>query len=312
MNLIQIRKTINRYLANEATPDEKQMMDQWMDDLAEQETTIEVLPEQASEQIRQRLFQKIQAQTQPVARVVSLRNWLRVAAVVVPVLVGSVFLWMTLHKSAPMLTFQTQIGETQTLTLPDGSTVFLKPQSVCSYPETFGDTREVTLQGVAFFNVQKNPQKKFIVHAKEAQIEVLGTSFEVSALPKLSQLSVTVRTGKVKVATAQRQLAVLLPNQKLDYQIETGQATTRTVESTDELGQAGMLVFNQVSLEEMLATLEGYYPVHFQLKSQQPVMLSGSFMRHMTLEQIIGAINVLLERYQLQIVRQTAGRYLVQ
>lgn len=312
MNLITLRKAIDRYLKNEAHADEQQLLETWVDQLAEQDTTTHVPPEQASEQVRQRLFKKIRQQTQPSARVLPWRNWLRVAAVVVPVLVGSLAMWLFLNKPATVLTVQTAIAETRTLTLPDGSTVFLKPNSTCSYPEHFGSTREVTLQGVAFFEVQKNPEKKFIIHAKTTQVEVLGTSFEVAAWPRLAQLSVTVRTGKVKVARAQRQLAVLLPNQKLEYQFSSDQATVRVVESTDELSQAESLVFNQVSLPEILATLEGYYPVTFHLKTRQPVTLSGSFTRSMTLEQIAGAINSLLERYHVQIVRQAPGHYLVQ
>ena len=61
--------------------------------------------------------------------------------------------------------------------LPDGTLVYLNSESTLSYPSRFdNDTRNVTLQGEAYFEVAKNPEKKFIVSTShQSQIEVLGT-----------------------------------------------------------------------------------------------------------------------------------------
>ncbi len=59
-------------------------------------------------------------------------------------------------------------------------------ESTLSYPSRFdSDTRNVTLQGEAYFEVAKNPEKKFIVSTShQSQIEVLGTHFNVEAYEK--------------------------------------------------------------------------------------------------------------------------------
>jgi ferric-dicitrate binding protein FerR (iron transport regulator) len=61
--------------------------------------------------------------------------------------------------------------------LPDGTKVSLNRGSKISYPSTFeGQTREITLQGEAFFDVAHDAQHPFIIHAQGADIKVLGTS----------------------------------------------------------------------------------------------------------------------------------------
>ncbi|MBK5194261.1 MAG: FecR domain-containing protein, partial [Flavobacteriaceae bacterium] len=71
-----------------------------------------------------------------------------------------------------------------TFTLPDGTLVSLNSETQITYPKKFGKkTREVTIQGEAFFVVKPNKNKPFIIHAGKAQIKVLGTSFNVSAYP---------------------------------------------------------------------------------------------------------------------------------
>ena len=85
-------------------------------------------------------------------------------------------------------------------TLPDGSVVALNSNSKLVFPKQFnGDTREVTIEGEAFFDVKPNPEKPFIINAGKAQIKVVGTSFNVSAYPETETLEVVVKTGKVQV-----------------------------------------------------------------------------------------------------------------
>ncbi len=68
-----------------------------------------------------------------------------------------------------------------------------------SYPSRFdNDTRNVTLQGEAYFEVAKNPEKKFIVSTShQSQIEVLGTHFNVEAYEKEDRISATLVEGKI-------------------------------------------------------------------------------------------------------------------
>jgi transmembrane sensor len=112
----------------------------------------------------------------------------------------------------------------QIITLSDGSSVLLKPNSKLSYPKIFtGNKREVYLSGEAFFEISKNPKKPFFVYANEIVTKVVGTSFRIKAYADLPNVEVIVRTGKVKVrsnpsiANSKEKEIVLLPNQALRF-----------------------------------------------------------------------------------------------
>jgi ferric-dicitrate binding protein FerR (iron transport regulator) len=87
------------------------------------------------------------------------------------------------------------------LSLADGSTVALSPESSISYAPDFGKTatRDVYLSGEAFFQVAKNPNAPFKVFANEITTKVLGTSFTVRSFAKDATIKVAVHTGKVSV-----------------------------------------------------------------------------------------------------------------
>jgi ferric-dicitrate binding protein FerR (iron transport regulator) len=91
-------------------------------------------------------------------------------------------------------------GETTVATtLEDGSTVFLASNATISYPEKFSkDRREVKLSGNAYFEVTKREGKPFIVETDIANIEVLGTSFNVM-ITETEVPNIAVNTGLVRV-----------------------------------------------------------------------------------------------------------------
>lgn len=114
--------------------------------------------------------------------------------------------------------------KSQIITLSDGSSVLLQPNSKLSYPKIFtGNERKVYLSGEGFFEISKNPKKPFFVYANEIVTRVVGTSFRIKAYPDQQNVEVLVRTGKVKVKSndlvraAENEEIVLLPNQALRF-----------------------------------------------------------------------------------------------
>lgn len=90
-------------------------------------------------------------------------------------------------------------GRKYSLVLSDGTKVWMNAESSLSYPVGFkGNTREVTLTGEAYFEVTHNAAKPFIVHTRETAVQVLGTSFDVSAY-KGEATFATLVEGSVKV-----------------------------------------------------------------------------------------------------------------
>ncbi len=85
--------------------------------------------------------------------------------------------------------------------LPDGSLVTLNHNSTLRFPKIFDtDRREVILTGEAFFDVQSDPGRPFIIQAGHAEVNVLGTEFNIAAYPGEEMVEVVVKSGTVSVA----------------------------------------------------------------------------------------------------------------
>ncbi|WP_439484179.1 FecR family protein [Cyclobacterium plantarum] len=108
---------------------------------------------------------------------------------------------------------QTLEGMRSTITLSDGSQIRLNENSEFEFPEAFlNGQRLVRLEGEAFFDITPNPDKPFIVQTGNAEIVVLGTSFNINTH---QATEVTVASGKVKVANrVSREQAFLQPGQQ--------------------------------------------------------------------------------------------------
>ncbi|MDN5211008.1 FecR domain-containing protein [Fulvivirgaceae bacterium BMA12] len=99
------------------------------------------------------------------------------------------------------ITKSTQKGQKATIMLSDGSSVRLNARSTIIFPETFStDRRTITLIGEAFFEVQKDTSRPFVVKTGSLNTTVLGTSFNVKARESHKYIEVTVATGKVQVS----------------------------------------------------------------------------------------------------------------
>ena len=83
--------------------------------------------------------------------------------------------------------------------LPDGTTVWLNAGSKLYYENDFNGTREVRLEGEAFFDVVKQTDRPFIVHTSGIDIKVLGTAFNVKSYPEDKTVETTLYRGLVQV-----------------------------------------------------------------------------------------------------------------
>ncbi|MCM5662659.1 FecR family protein [Galbibacter mesophilus] len=111
-------------------------------------------------------------------------------------------------------TLYVPIGGIYSVQLPDGSMVWLNSNSTLTYPEAFrGDTRTVTLEGEAFFEVVKN-KGQFIVKTENQDVTVLGTSFNVSAYKDENFFSSTLVEGKVKLSSEETEEVILAPGER--------------------------------------------------------------------------------------------------
>lgn len=111
-----------------------------------------------------------------------------------------------------------------TIKLSDGTIVTLNSATTLKYPDTFnGDTREVYLDGEAYFDVHKDHQHPFIIHANKMNVRVLGTAFNVKSYLKEPVSETTLIRGSVQVTLNDRpsDRIILKPNEKLIVQNNT-------------------------------------------------------------------------------------------
>lgn len=174
------------------------------------------------------------------------------------------------YRSAQMLAAQTtpiynkveipQGGE-YALVLNDGTKVHLNSMSSLRFPVTFGaDKREVELVGEAYFEVSKTGHP-FIVHTQGVQVEVLGTTFNVSAYPD-EEYQATLVSGSVRVDAGQGNSLVLKPSQQASLAPGSSDLQVRTVDTAFYTSWVrGKINFKDQRLEDIMKTLSRWYDI---------------------------------------------------
>ena len=224
---------------------------------------------------------------------------LRIAAVFVVAFGLSYAMIQVLQKEdMEMQTVYVPAGQRTLVTLADGTTVWVNGKSTLTFPSHFSSrTRTVELDGEAYFDVRKNPEKQFIVStAHQSAIKVLGTKFNVKAYRDSEEITTTLIEGKVHFEfnnTAQKpQYITMAPGQKLIYYSQSGKTELYTTSGEGELAwKDGIIVFKQTSLQDALEILADRYDVEFIVRRNVPDddLFSGTFTSR-SLEQILNYI----------------------
>lgn len=154
--------------------------------------------------------------------------------------------------------------------LPDGTKVWLNAASAISYPERFGDIREVQLEGEAYFEVVRDTERPFVIKTALSTIKVLGTSFNVNAYEDDKEDFIALVTGSVKVATIMKENKfVLHPGEQLTVDRASGTAKTGLFDKRDVIGWTeGWLTFKDASKDEIIDKLERWYDVKIRVLNE--------------------------------------------
>ncbi len=162
-----------------------------------------------------------------------------------------------------------------TATLPDQSRVVLNANTTLAYAPDFGaSTRQVELEGEAFFDIARREDAPFIVRAGVIRTTVLGTQFNVRARPNTTQHTVSLVEGSVRVdlgSPAPGGSGILLqPNQSLQFDVATRSSRIAKFDATSALAWlTESLRFDDAPLREVAATLESRFGVILHLGSPE-------------------------------------------
>ena len=155
-------------------------------------------------------------------------------------------------------------GKRSTLTLSDGSKVWLNSGSVLEFPVQFSEkNREIYLaSGEMYIEVAPDKQKSFYVRTADFNVKVYGTKFNVSTYAN-SPHSVVLVEGSVSLQSANKQETFLSPNEQALYS-DNGTFNTQKVDITQFISwKDGYLEFYNTPMENVLKQIERYYNLSF-------------------------------------------------
>lgn len=149
-------------------------------------------------------------------------------------------------------------------TLSDGTRVWLNSESEITFPVSFvGGSREVVVKGEAYFEVKSDKAHPFIVHAKEVDIEVVGTKFNVAAYEDSHRVVTTLAEGRVNVEMS-GQVVGLSPDEQVSVDLKSGKMAKNSVSASTNISWIqGIFEYENMTLEEITAQLSRWYDVDF-------------------------------------------------
>lgn len=195
----------------------------------------------------------------------------------------------------------TEKGQKTTFTLSDGTRVILNSGSTLRIPGRFkNESREVYLEGEAYFEVVHRENDPFIVHSGSFYTRVMGTEFVVSSYPDDENPEVAVSEGKVslnKEDDSGHRIAYV-EKEQLGRLEKNGNFE---VTAAGDLGQylgwtTGKLVFSETPLSEIASKLERWYDIEVQVQDSSVLSrkLTAEFDKE-PLTEVLRVITISLE-----------------
>ena len=179
------------------------------------------------------------------------------------------------------------------LTLSDGSRVWLNSESTLSYPVAFNQTtREVTLQGEAYFQIQPDPKRPFVVQTAGMQVAVLGTEFNLNTRKK-ENIQTALVQGKIQIIASNGNRLILKPGQIAETDGINGNIQILKENILQHISwQKGRFYFEEANMQEIMNELALWYDVEveFQNEKLRYETFSGYLLRGETIESILKKI----------------------
>lgn len=229
------------------------------------------------------------------------KKFLKYAAILVVAFVSGFLVHNILSEKDQEVQYaevEVMYGQTSHLFLFDGTEVWLNSGTKFRYPNRFNrNERNVSIEGEAFFKVKPNKNLPFKVKTGKLEVEVLGTSFNVSAYPGEASQSVVLVEGKVQINNPEGQkIGEMVPGQ---IAVKTEGSSTLQVQNTDPYfytsWKDGKVVFSGEKLGEIAKKMERWYNVEirFEKESLKDYKFSGTILRNKPIDQTILAMEQL-------------------
>lgn len=296
------QEILDRYIAGEASPEEKEDVARWLD--ADRKNMKEFLA-------RRKLYDISiwQQEPAPVAKDnLSLDNkrWtlrsisIEFSKIAAIFLIAFSVLYSFLVNNdntdpAKMQTIFVPPGQRAELTLTDGTKVWLNAKTTFTFPNKFtACSRNVTLDGEGYFEVTKDTEKPFTVKTEKYDIKVLGTEFNVTAYSASPVFETSLLKGAVEVSSPKTNTRISLEPNTRTY-IENGVLKKGVIEhQTYFLWKEGLICFFDEPVGKMIDKLELYYDVKINVQNKQLLKnrYSGKFRTKDGVEHVLRVLQL--------------------
>ena len=289
MKLDTLKYLISRLFAGTASQAERQELSKWMDSADSATDTNEEWVNASSRidtSVMEEMWGVISAGMEKNTAAM-LRNLfspriaylgLKVAAMIAVIVMGCAGAYLFFQErgnqeygDGQLYTFEVEPGQKGSMRLADGTMVYLNSDSKITFNGSYNtESREINLEGEAYFEVAKNPNKKFVVKCNGVDVEALGTKFNVKAYPSDSTITTTLAEGKVKVSS-DAQSVYLRPNDVAAYNTRNRKLVASTVDdvSVADFWRRGHLVFDSEPFSSIASTMERMYGMKLVIKDKK-------------------------------------------
>ena len=282
-----------KYTEGTCTPEEKMAVEAFFDKMQDDSTiSLYQFPDAKGDIILGKIFHELQTKKQP--RNFRFKKVLRIAAILIVAI--SVSFSIAKFALTPKEIIQiAHKGEKKEVLLQDGSVVVLNSNSSITYPEEFGDTRNIKLSGEAYFKVFRDVKRPFIVQTHDVKVRVLGTSFDINSY-KHRSTKVSVLTGRVEVSLTSGNKVVIVKNQQADLKRNADFHISTDDSSEGIAWTSNTIILKNTTLSETAKIIENWYNVDITFEDQEirKRTISGKF-KDEKLENLLESIAYLKE-----------------
>lgn len=302
----ELRKLIARYIRGNASMEEIAFLKKYYEHFDNQVDGIGNLTSEEQSRLKSEIFQEVRHKIESTQQSHNRILWVyRAAAAVLALVITAGIFWYSnpggekMEQLVVQVPFNSYVTDTafardKHIYLPDGSYVVLEPGSELKYRRGFNETeREVELVGEAYFDVQHDSLRPFLVHANGVTTRVLGTAFSISSRDKSNEFSISVTRGKVEVSDLTHQLGILEKNDQLILDRVTSKLTKNKlkVEETADLVPAEFMMDN-MTVAEAIGIVTKRWNCKFEIKNPalKNCRFTTSFVPTDDLEEVVAVI----------------------
>ncbi|WP_298734311.1 FecR domain-containing protein [uncultured Chitinophaga sp.] len=185
-------------------------------------------------------------------------------------------------------------GGQYTVTLSDGTKVWLNSESSLTYPVVFGGAeRKVILKGEAYFEVSKNEQKPFIAETDHATVHVLGTQFNINAYHDEKDVKVTLQEGSVRLSS-EADKTLLTPGEQGIVSLSHTAIEKKKVNMNQVMAwKNGYFIFRNNTIQDIMRQIGRWYDVEVVYEGNLPKgTFGGTYSRNKDIHELLKGLEL--------------------